>query len=280
MNKTALNESLADDIKEELIEYLGEEGYATYSRRLRQYKFIIADKYHGHYIDVAAMFPSTNEIVINPSMLDSNKMAVKSFSDKNNTQAIRNKVQNDKRTIDEKKMEQLSVLIRHELLHFLLVHSKRLLDLIKTKHPEWKKLNFYALQDLANYAEDYEISLDGYDDHDKEVVRLMTLNNEVVGGLIAEDDHPEWGKKTMEEMLELIVAKAIEDRKNAKPKTKIIVQKDSHSPEYVKMYNDILHLLDDKKYSDGDLAMLLSQAVSDDDVVDSLSGTTLLAKGE
>ena len=54
----------ADEVKWELIDYLNEEGYATYARRLKAYKFIIADWYHGIHIDVAAMFPQTNEIIL------------------------------------------------------------------------------------------------------------------------------------------------------------------------------------------------------------------------
>ena len=44
----------------------------------------------------------------------------------------------------------------------------------------------------------------GYDDHDKEVVRLMQLNGEILGGLILSDDHPDWVNKPMEELFDLI----------------------------------------------------------------------------
>ena len=75
-NKKILNESLSDEIKETIIEYLIDEGYGTYARRLRVYKFIVADRYHGSYIDVAAMFPTSAEIVVNPNMVDISKMYV------------------------------------------------------------------------------------------------------------------------------------------------------------------------------------------------------------
>lgn len=276
-----LNESAkADEVKWELIDYLGEEGYATYARRLKAYKFIIADMYHGHHIAVAAMFPKTNEIVINPSMLDEEKLRI-TIIDSRLPWEIRTKAYNDHRELYQKKMEQLSVLIRHELLHFLLVHEKRLLDLLAQKHPEWKKLfSLPVIYDIANYAEDYEISIEGYDDHDKEIVRLMTLNNTVVGGLLAEDDHPDWGKKTMEEMLEILMKEAEQAKQNHKPKTVIEVHKVTHSPEYAQTYNQILALLDDTKYSDADLANILAAAENDDDVLDILNGNLLLAKGE
>ena len=51
---------------------------------------------------------------------------------------------------------------------------------------------------------DWELSDIGYDDHDKEVVRLMQLNGDILGGLILSDDHPEWVNKPMEELFDLI----------------------------------------------------------------------------
>ena len=77
-------------------------------------KFIIADVYHGSRISVAAMFPDKAEIVINPAMVD------------------------EKQFLGQKKkmMDQLSVLVRHELLHFLLVHSKRMIIHLSKKDPD------------------------------------------------------------------------------------------------------------------------------------------------
>lgn len=223
-SKIELNESIASETKENIIEFLIGEGYGTYAKRLQTYKFVIAHMYHGVFIEVAAMFPDYNEIVINPSMVDATKMVVAG-----------NKT--DKRRPEVKMMEQLSVLIRHELLHFLLVHTHRFEEYLKSIDPNWEtELKKYTVQDLSNQAMDYEISLEGYDEHDKEVVRLMTLNNVVVGGLIAEDDHPEWGKKTMEEMYQIL--KDEHDRQMA--------EKQKYAEAYAKAMAALKDLTDDQ----------------------------------
>lgn len=100
-------------VKEQLISKLIDDGYGTYARRLKEFDFIVADSYHGVYIGTAAMFPKTGDIVINPSFLD--------------PQSIRGD--------EAKALDQLSVLIRHELLHFLLVHERRLVDHLKQTDP-------------------------------------------------------------------------------------------------------------------------------------------------
>lgn len=190
-----LRESLSSVWKSRIILYLQQEGYVTYANRLADIKFIIADVYHGSRISVAAMFPDKAEIVINPAMVD------------------------EKQFLGQKKkmMDQLSVLVRHELLHFLLVHSKRMIIHLSKKDPDWeKKYRGYSIHRLANKAMDWNLSQEGYDEHDKEVVRLMTKNGSVIGGLILSDDHPEWINLTFEELLDKVIEekeKAIEQAK-------------------------------------------------------------------
>lgn len=190
-----LKESLSSVWKSRIILYLQQEGYVTYANRLADIKFIIADVYHGSRISVAAMFPDKAEIVINPAMVD------------------------EKQFLGQKKkmMDQLSVLVRHELLHFLLVHSKRMIIHLSKKDSDWeKKYRGYSIRRLANKAMDWNLSQEGYDEHDKEVVRLMTKNGSVIGGLILSDDHPEWINLTFEELLDKVIEekeKAIEQAK-------------------------------------------------------------------
>lgn len=190
-----LRESLSSVWKSRIILYLQQEGYVTYANRLADIKFIIADVYRGSRISVAAMFPDKAEIVINPAMVD------------------------EKQFLGQKKkmMDQLSVLVRHELLHFLLVHSKRMNNHLSKKDPNWeKKYRSYSIHRLANEAMDWNLSQEGYDEHDKEVVRLMTKNGRVIGGLILSDDHPEWINLTFEELLDKVIEekeKAIEQAK-------------------------------------------------------------------
>ena len=233
-------------VKEMVLDMLIQEGYGTYARRLKEFEFIVADFYAGSYIPVAAMFPTLGCIVINTGFLD-----------------------------DEKTFKQLSVIVRHELLHFLLMHEKRLYDHLKATDPDFE--NTYkkaSIHEIANYAMDWELSERGYDDHDKDVVRNMTLNGRVCGGLILEDDHPEWLGKPMEEIFELQKAeydkakKEAEEKLKNQPKTTINVHKASHSPEYVKMYNDIIAKYNKDTISEQELNDLIDQIqkMSDEDL--------------
>lgn len=113
-------------VKEQVISMLISEGYGTYAKRLKEFDFIVAHVYNRVYIEVAAMFPDTGEIVINPAFLK-----------------------------DEQTFSQLSLVVRHELLHFLLVHEKRLFDHLKATDPEFEK-NYKkaSIHELANYAMD------------------------------------------------------------------------------------------------------------------------------
>ena len=233
-------------VKEMVLDMLIQEGYGTYARRLKEFEFIVADFYGGSYIPVAAMFPTLGCIVINTGFLD-----------------------------DEKTFKQLSVIVRHELLHFLLMHEKRLYDHLKATDPDFE--NTYkkaSIHEIANFAMDWELSERGYDDHDKDVVRNMTLNGQVVGGLILEDQHPEWLGKPMEELFELQKTEYEKAKKEAEemlknqPKTTINVHKASHSPEYVKIYNGIIKKYNKDTITEQDLNDLLDQIskMSDEDL--------------
>ena len=114
-------------------------------------------------------------------------------------------------------------------------------------------------------AMDWELSERGYDDHDKDAVRNMTLNGRVIGGLILEDDHPEWLNKPMEEIFDLVrqeydkAKKEAEDELAKQPKTTVNIHKASHSPEYVQMYNKIIAKYNNKQITDQELEDLLTQ---------------------
>lgn len=220
-------------VKEQVISMLISEGYGTYAKRLKEFDFIVAHVYNRAYIEVAAMFPSTGEIVINPAFL-----------------------------ADEKTFSQLSLVVRHELLHFLLVHEKRLFDHLKATDPEFEKTYRKAsIHELANLAMDWELSDLGYDDHDKKVAKNLTLNGKVLGGLVLESDHPEWVGKPMEEIFTLL-RKEHEERLKANnttkgPKQKVTIKKATHTQEYRDAYNKIMKKYDDPSFSDKDLANLI-----------------------
>lgn len=126
-------------------------------------------------------------------------------------------VENDRARIVINKylsIEQVSVVVRHELLHRWLRHAYR-----AEKHvgkDAWDKRTYQDHQ-IFNIAADYEISNRGYTDEDKKMVRNLRLNDpslsreeQIKGGLVTEDDHPEWVDLSMEEMLD----KLNEIRKN------------------------------------------------------------------
>ena len=113
-------------VKDQVIEMLIDEGYGTYAKRLKEFDFLVTDFCHGSYIKVACMFPDTGEICINPDFLK-----------------------------DEKTFKQVSVVVRHELLHFLLVHEKRFYDHLKKTDPDFaRSYRRASIHQLANYAMD------------------------------------------------------------------------------------------------------------------------------
>lgn len=212
------------EVKQILISKLLDDGYGTYAKRLKEFDFVIADNFEGQPVDTAAMCASQGLILINPGFL------VAANEKEQKTQ-----------------MDRLSVLIRHELLHALLMHQRRFIDHMAKQNPDdFKDYTVDTVQRMENMAADWELSERGYDDFDKQVVRNMTLNGRVIGGLILEDDHPEWLGKTFEEIFDLQKPeydKAIQEAKKAmadQPEIEINVQRASHSPEYVEAYNKII----------------------------------------
>lgn len=228
-------------VKEQLIQHLIDNGYGTYARRLKEFEVFVADMFNGVPINTAAMFPETGEIIINPGFFD--------LPD------------------EDQAWNQLSVLIRHEMLHFLLVHEKRLVDHMKDTDPDFES-NYKkaSIHKIANYAMDWELSELGYDDHDKEVVRVMTLNGEVIGGLILSDDHPEWLNKPMEELYELVKKEVEEGRMQLPPSPPGGGGGggggNGPSQDYADGWNAIMTKFDDPNFSDQDLADLINQISS------------------
>jgi len=232
--------------KQLVIKMLIDEGYGTYAKRLKEYTFVVADVFHGCPIEVAAMFPDTGEIVINPSFLVD--------------------------APDGKIFKQLSLVVRHELLHFLLVHEKRFYDHLKKVDPEFEKTYRRAsIHELANIAMDWELSQRGYDDYDKEVAHNLTLNGRVLGGLVLSMDRPEWIDKPMEEIFDLLrkeredaIAEA--EKLAEQEEIEVTIHRASHSPEYIDAYNKVIKKYDDEIYSDADLEALITELEADNDI--------------
>lgn len=117
-------------------------------------------------------------------------------------------------------MSQISVIVRHEILHEYLNHTVRLLKKVnapstniydyKQKKVDPNDLTISDLLNLgynprqANIAGDYEISNRGYTEEDKAVARAIKLNGQELRGLVTEDDHPDWVDYTVEELYDAL----------------------------------------------------------------------------
>ena len=97
-------------------------------------------------------------------------------------------------------IEQISTIVRHEILHEYLTHFARA-EKIKASDPKYKNVP----HDLVNIAADYEISNRGYTDDDKMTARGIELNGNFLKGLVTEDDHPDWVDLSFEEMLDKLI---------------------------------------------------------------------------
>lgn len=98
---------------------------------------------------------------------------------------------------------QLNVLMRHEMAHNLLMHQVRLAHKIERKYGKTGATRIKlssSLHGLMNIIEDFEISNTRYTDKDKQIVRNMYLNGELIGGLVTEDMRKNWEKLPLEQM--------------------------------------------------------------------------------
>ena len=112
--------------------------------------------------------------------------------------------------------DQVSVIIRHEILHNFLKHEKRLLNHLAEKtglDPNaLDDMNLKELRsalysdDTFNIAADYEISNRGYTESDKRVARAIKLNGQLLTGLVTEDKHPDWVDLSVEQMYDKLKA--------------------------------------------------------------------------
>ena len=94
-------------------------------------------------------------------------------------------------------IEQVSTIVRHEILHEYLSHQLRM-----ERHLNGKPGNHTQ----ANIAGDYEISNRGYTEQDKRIARSIMLNGKVLSGLVTEDQHPDWVDLSFEEMYDRLAS--------------------------------------------------------------------------
>lgn len=97
--------------------------------------------------------------------------------------------------------EVLSVLVRHELMHYLLGHELRLLQKLHlSPEKEAKYTRSSAIHGLYNIIEDFEISNTHYTDQDKELVQNLRVNGQLISGLVTEVAAPGWETLNLEQM--------------------------------------------------------------------------------
>lgn len=147
--------------KNQIIDILNKQGYPTYAKLLDKLDVKLIDTTKNPN-DIAYLAVNQATIYFNPNL----------------------------------SINQVSTIARHEILHEYLTHMARA-EKFKQSDPKYKNLP----HQLINVAADYEISNRGYTDSDKNIARSIILNDQVLQGLVTEDQYPGWENKTFEEML-------------------------------------------------------------------------------
>ena len=168
---------------------LSKQGYPTYARLLHEFDLNLTNS----PTIVAYMEPGKGRIVVNRNL----------------------------------NVDQVSTIIRHEILHQYLQHENRLIkelakdigvdpDEIDDNTLEELKNKLYSSADF-NIAGDYEISNRGYTEADKDVARSIELNGQILTGLVTEDQHPDWVDLSIEEMYRELLKEKKKDPQQPPP---------------------------------------------------------------
>lgn len=132
-------------------------------------------------------------------------------------------------------IEQVGVVVRHEILHEFFNHTQRFSDYLGADAYN-KRSN--SQHKLMNIAGDYDISNRGYTEEDKKNIRKIKLGDKLLSGLVTEDKHPDWLNLSATEMY----AKLQELRKQEKANMEKEIEKRfaGHDQNYVDIYNKII----------------------------------------
>lgn len=155
--------------KEQIIRKLRSEGYPTYARLFDLFDLNLTDNPDV----VGYMLPGKAKIVLNENL----------------------------------SIDQVSTIVRHEILHEWLSHGSRS-EKFDKEHPD-----LLPDHDTSNIAADYEISNVGYTDKDKRAARAIILGDKTLRGLVTEDQYPGWEDKSFEEMYEELLKQSLEEKK-------------------------------------------------------------------
>ena len=150
--------------KNEILDRLGEQGYPTYANLLSKFDVnLTSDPSVVGYTE-----PEKGRIVLNKGL----------------------------------SIDQVSTIVRHEILHNFLKHMQRMED--KLGKDVWGKRT-KQMHEASNIAGDYEISNRGYTEKDKQIIRNIYLNGKTLSGLVTEDQHPDWVDLSLEEMYDKLI---------------------------------------------------------------------------
>ena len=132
--------TLRNDAKNQILRTLRQEGYVTYAKLANLFDIYLTDDPEV----VGYMIPGKAVIVLNQDL----------------------------------SIDQVSTLVRHEILHEFLTHNERS-SIINN--------NRLGNHELANIAADFEISNLGYTDRDKDNARAIEIGDRILHGLVTED---------------------------------------------------------------------------------------------
>ena len=183
---------LRKDTKRMLIKLLRSQGYATYARLLLEFDIYLTDDPNT----IGYMVPGEAMIVLNKNL----------------------------------SKYQVSVIIRHEILHDYLKHPGRKEAWIG-KNPQYQEIDDH---NLTNIAADLEISNRAYTDADKADIRGIRLNDKTLSGLVTEDHYPGWENMTFEDMLHKLLDQKRKDYESLKPLIELISQLNNRSLEDIR----------------------------------------------
>lgn len=175
------NETLSEAAKKQLIKTLREEGYPTYAWLLEPFDIYLTNDPEV----VGYMNPGQARIVLNELL----------------------------------NIDQVSTIVRHELLHEWLTHAQRT-QKFDQEHPD-RMTN----HEIANIAADFEISNKGYTEKDKRTARRLKLGDKVLSALVTEDQYPGWEDMTFEEMYDKLTDEYTKDMKEMQKKLQPLIDK-------------------------------------------------------
>lgn len=132
--------------------------------------------------------------------------------------------------------DSVSTIVRHEILHEYLSHGLRI-DRYNKEHS--RTADEFSHQ-AANMAADYDISNRGYTQKDKSNARRIKVGGRILKGLVTEDDHPDWTKKSMEEMYDELLKSTDKMKEQIKQ-----MLKDAGMPSQEEIDKMIDQILDD-----------------------------------